>query len=190
MPIFLATLLALVAPGTALAAGFHALPVRVGYDLTARFAVVHEVGNKVVDMRAVQNVVPSLFDQILTPPASPKFNGVSQFTQPICANACEFADIALASSTKWIVEGAGSGFAVYSTTGHPAPGWPKSAATLFQIPAPQCDPSQPYMGYPRAFYDPNDHRFWASIEAYETGQCPQQSLIWIAVSQTNDPRGS
>jgi hypothetical protein len=188
--IILVTFLALLAPATALAAGLDSTTMHVGFGLTAKQAIVHEIGNKSVDLHSIQNVAPSDYDQYLTPPASPKFNGVSQFNQQICAKGCGFANIALATSTKWIVEGAGSGFAVYSTTGRLAPGWPKGAASVFQIPAPQCDPGQPYIGNPRAFYDPNDHRFWISIETYETGTCPQQSLIWIAVSQTSDPRGS
>jgi hypothetical protein len=187
MRILVVTLLALLAPTTALAAGYD---VNAGYGLTAKYANVHEVGNKFVYMREIQNMAPSLFDQYATPPASPKFNGLSAFNQPICQKGCGFANTALAASPKWILEGAGSGFAVYSTTGHLAPGWPVSAATLFQIPSPQCDPGQPYIGDPRAVYDPNDHRFWASVTTYETGTCPQQSLLWIAVSQTNDPRGA
>jgi len=190
MRIFLVTLLALFTPAAAFAAEFDAGPLNVGFGMTASYAVVHEVGNKSVDLRETQIAPPSLFNQDFTAPASPKFSGLSAFDHPICVNGCGFANIALATSTKWILEGAGSGFAVYSSTGHLAPGWPKSAATLFQIPTPKCDPGQPYVGNTRAFYDPNDHRFWASVETYEIGQCPQQSLLWIAVSQTNDPRGA
>jgi hypothetical protein len=107
---------------------------------------------------------------------------------------CQPPDMALASSTNWTLQGVNTSFAVYSPTGVLQLGWPKDAATFFGVPNPGlCDPSGPFMSDPRAFYDPYNGRFWvAALQlegAFDINNCPEQSVYWVAVSQTDDPNG-
>jgi hypothetical protein len=112
-----------------------------------------------------------------------------------CDIGCVPPDHALAASSQWVVQGVNDNWAVFDTSGVEQRGWPKSAVTFFQIPSPQptgCAPV-PYTTDPRAFYDPVDGRFWAAvIESEKHPQnpaCTFLSRIWVAVSQTGDPRG-
>src|SRR5215469_17436166 len=70
----------------------------------------------------------------------------------------------------------------------------KNAQKFFGVPNPgSCDPAGPFMSDPRAFYDPIDGRFWVAelqVEgALGINSCPESTLYWIAVSQTNNPNG-
>src|SRR5215472_17471115 len=120
---------------------------------------------------------------------------------------CNPPDMALAASPNFVLQGVNAQFAVYDTAGHVQSGFPVSAQKFFGIPnvtnadGTPCDVahlSQPFISDPRAMYDPVDKRFWAAILQIEgsvinpaggSAQCPFQSLMWVAVSQTSDPRG-
>ena len=130
-----------------------------------------------------------------TPTTSAKFQGMADSTS-ICPyfGGCEPPDQALAASPNWVLQGVNTSFAVYSTTGTRQAGWPKNAQNFFGVPNPGvCDPHGPFLSDPRAFYDPKDGRFWVAelqIEgAFGLNSCPEKTLYWIAVSQTNDPNG-
>lgn len=109
---------------------------------------------------------------------------------------CQPPDGALAASPSWVLQGVNLSFAVYNTSGVLQAGWPKDSQTFFHIPNPpnNCD-TAPFTSDPRAFYDPNDGRFWVAMLQVEGAlgiapNCPLQSTYWIAVSQTNNPNGS
>lgn len=109
--------------------------------------------------------------------------------------SCQPPDMAVASSSSWTLQGVNTAFSVYSPSGLEQLGWPKNAAEFFGVPNPgTCDPAGPFMSNPRAFYDPVGGRFWAAalqVEgAFNINNCPEQSLYWVAVSQTSDPRGA
>lgn len=131
-----------------------------------------------------------------TPIASKKFQGMAD-SASICPyfGGCQPPDMALATSTGWVLQGVNTSFAVYSPTGTLQTGWPKTAQSFFGVPNPgSCDPAGPFLSDPRAFYDPNDKRFWAAIlqieGAFGINPCPFLTRYWIAVSQTSDPRGA
>lgn len=130
-----------------------------------------------------------------TPNPKTKFRGISDSPQTCSLGACQPSDMALATSASWIMQGVNDAFAVYSTAGTLQTGWPILGRNFFNIPSPgSCDPTGPNLFDPRAFYDINDGRFWVMmIQAEGTwagNTCPFASIYWIAVSQTNDPRGS
>jgi len=125
-----------------------------------------------------------------------KFNGMSN-SASICPyyGGCQPPDQAIAASTSWVLQGVNTSFAVYSTSGVVQSGWPKTAQAFFNVPNPgSCDPNGPYMGDPRAFYDPGDGRFWVAalqVEgAFGFNLCQEQSVYWVAVSKTSDPNGA
>jgi hypothetical protein len=113
----------------------------------------------------------------------------------------------LAASPKFVLQGVNTQFAVYDTHGSLQSGWPVSAQSFFGIPnvfnadGSPCDAAHnnaPFISDPRAMYDPVDKRFWAAILQIEGSvanpvgggdACPFQSLMWVAVSQSSDPRG-
>lgn len=106
---------------------------------------------------------------------------------------CAPSDGAVAASPTFEIEGVNTSYAVYDPNGNIQAGWPKNSTTFFGIPAPgACDPNGAFTSDPRAFYDPNDKRFFVEILEVEglTNSCPQASRFWIAVSATSDPRGS
>jgi hypothetical protein len=118
---------------------------------------------------------------------------------PYFPAGCNPPDMALAASPRFVLQGVNSSFEVLDTRGHVQPGWPRSAQAFFDVPnVPGCDPgsgNQPFLSDPRAFYDPADGRFWAAMLQVEGaigvgGTCPIQSIYYIAVSQTGDPRGA
>jgi hypothetical protein len=131
-----------------------------------------------------------------TPGAITAFQGMSD-SASTCPyfGGCQPPDQALAASKSWVFQGVNTSFAVYSTGGVLQTGWPKSAQSFFHVPSPgSCDPNGPFLSDPRAFYDPNDGRFWAAtlqVEgAFGLNSCPFATRYWIAVSKTSDPRGS
>src|SRR5437588_1603184 len=135
-------------------------------------------------------------NSIYTPKANKHFPGMadSASTCPYFGG-CQPPDQALAVSTAWVFQGVNTSFAVYNTSGTLQTGWPKNAQTFFGVPNPGvCDRNGPFLSDPRAFYDPNDGRFWAAMlqveGAFGLNSCPFLTRYWIAVSQTGDPRGS
>jgi hypothetical protein len=134
-----------------------------------------------------------------TPPTTAKFKGMAD-SGTICGyfgTGCQPPDMALGASPQWVFQGVNTSWAVYDTHGAIQSGWPKNSQMFFNVPNPpnNCDPAGPFLSDPRAFYDPNDGRFWAATLQIEGAlgvgvNCPLQSLYWIAVSQTNDPNGT
>jgi hypothetical protein len=130
-----------------------------------------------------------------TPPTSVKFAGMAD-SASICPyfGGCEPPDMAVASSGTWIVQGTNTSIAVYNATGTLQAGWPKNAQTFYGISNPgACDSNGPFLSDPRALYDPKDGRFWVTflqIEgAFGLNSCPEKTIYWTAVSQTNNPNG-
>ncbi len=131
-----------------------------------------------------------------TPGATTRFQGITDSTS-VCPyfGGCQPPDMALAASPNWVFQGVNTSFAVYSPTGTLQSGWPKTSQSFFGVPNPgSCDSRGPFLSDPRAFYDPNDSRFWvAMLQAEGIGglnsSCPEKTLYWIAVSQTNNPNG-
>lgn len=140
---------------------------------------------------------PSTGTGTFTPGATTAFLGMSNSgtTCPYFSTGCAPPDQALASSQNFIFQGVNTSFAVYSPTGLLQAGWPKNAQSFFGVPNPgTCDSHGPFLSDPRAFFDSNANRFWVSMlqveGAFGINSCPFQSLYWIAVSQTSDPRGA
>lgn len=131
-----------------------------------------------------------------TPGTTTSFQGITDSTS-VCPyfGGCQPPDMALAASPNWVFQGVNTSFAVYSTAGALQSGWPKTSQSFFGVPNPgACDSRGPFLSDPRAFYDSNDSRFWvAMLQAEGIGglnaSCPEQTLYWIAVSQTNNPNG-
>lgn len=132
-----------------------------------------------------------------TPNPIVKFNGMAD-SGTICGyfgNGCQPPDQALATSSSWVFQGVNTSWAVYNTSGSIQSGWPKNSQNFFGVPNPgSCDTHGPFLSDPRAFYDPTDGRFWAAtlqVEgAFGLNSCPEQSIYWIAVSQTSNPNGT
>jgi len=131
-----------------------------------------------------------------TPGATTRFQGITDSTS-VCPffGGCQPPDMALAASPNWVFQGVNTSFAVYSPGGTLQSGWPKTSQSFFGVPNPgSCDSRGPFLSDPRAFYDPNDSRFWvAMLQAEGIGginsSCPEKTLYWIGVSQTNNPNG-
>src|SRR5579863_4392676 len=124
------------------------------------------------------------------------FEGMADSAE-ICPyyGGCQPPDMALASSSAFVLQGVNTSFALYDDAGGLETGWPKTMQSMFDVPNPgSCDPSGPFMTDPRALYDPADGRFWVAalqIEgAFGINSCPEQSLMWVGVSRTSDPTGA
>lgn len=120
-----------------------------------------------------------------SPGLNNSFHGLAQ-------NCCQTADIALAASPQWVMQGVNTQIAVYTTRGVLQPGWPKSLASFFSVLSPSSCARTPAMSSPRAIYDFKDQRFWvAAIETEgATNSCPFKTLYWVAVSQGANPNGA
>ena len=134
-----------------------------------------------------------------TPPAIANFDGMAD-SKTICPyfGGCQPPDMAVAASTKWVLQHVNTAVAVYTPSGAIQPGWPKNSQNFFGVPNPLpagCDPTGPFLSDPRAFYDPNTGRFWTAILQVEGAlgiapNCNFLSGYWIAVSQTSNPNGA
>jgi hypothetical protein len=141
-----------------------------------------------------------------TPPLGTNFIG-QQSSATTCSyfgQGCNPPDMALASSSEFVLQGVNTQWAVWDTSGAIQDGWPVGAQAFFGVPnvtnadGDPCDTkhlSQPFLSDPRAVYDPVNHRFWAAMLQIENGlgiapDCPFKSVYYVAVSQTNDPRGN
>jgi hypothetical protein len=133
-------------------------------------------------------------DSPYTPLTLAKFKGMADSAAICPPSGCQPPDQALAASSSWVLQGVNASFAVYNTTGTRQLGWPKKAKSFFGVPNPgTCSPSGPFLSDPRAFYDPQDGRFWAAMleveGAFGVNTCAEKTIYWIAVSQTNNPNG-
>ncbi len=115
----------------------------------------------------------------------------------ICAyfgSGCQPPDMAVAASPNWTVQFVNTSIGIFDKHGTMVLGFPIDAPTFFGIPNPGvCTPfGVPFTSDPRAFYDPNDKRFFLAI-ANENGvidTCPLSVNFYVAVSQTSDPTGN
>jgi hypothetical protein len=129
------------------------------------------------------------------PVAQKNFDGLANSNSicPYYKNGCQPPDMALASSSQWVLEGVNMSFGVYDPLGNLLSGWPKNFSQFFGV-TESCDPHGPFLYAPRAFYDPNQDRFWVAVlqveGAFGVGQnCPFESNVWFAVTKTNNPNG-
>lgn len=129
------------------------------------------------------------------PSAQKNFDGLANSGSicPYFKHGCQPPDMALAASSKWILEGVNMSFGVYDNLGNLLSGWPKNFSQFFNVTAP-CDPNGPFLYDPRAFYDPNADRFWVAalqVEgAFGVGKnCQFTTITWFAVTKTNNPNG-
>jgi hypothetical protein len=115
------------------------------------------------------------------------FNGMADSPTICPPSGCQPPDMALAASSKYVLQGVNTAFALYSTSGTLLAG-PINAQNFFGIPDPApfgCDPTGPFLSDPRAFYDPNTGRFWVAILQLENAlgigtHCNFLSAYWIA----------
>ncbi|HEX9132319.1 MAG TPA: hypothetical protein VF844_08495 [Ktedonobacteraceae bacterium] len=133
-------------------------------------------------------------DSPYTPLTLVKFRGMADSPAICPPSGCQPPDQALATSPNWVLQGVNASFAVYNTTGTRQLGWPKKAKKFFGVPNPGiCSSSGPFLSDPRAFYDPQDGRFWVAMleveGAFGVNSCAEKTIYWIAVSQTNNPSG-
>ncbi|HEX6818824.1 MAG TPA: hypothetical protein VF120_10645 [Ktedonobacterales bacterium] len=107
---------------------------------------------------------------------------------------CNPPDGGLAASSRWVLDGANTSFAVFDTRGNLQAGWPKTFQAFFDIPDPgACAGHIPFTSDPREFFDLNSGRFVAAaleLEGAFENTCALKSVYYIAVSQTGDPRGA
>jgi len=107
---------------------------------------------------------------------------------------CQPPDMAVAASPNWTVQFVNTSIAIFDRHGVMVLGFPIDAPTFFGIPNPgSCTPfGVPFTTDPRAFYDPNDQRFFLVIGAHNgvADACPFSSNFYVAVSQTSDPTGT
>ncbi len=101
---------------------------------------------------------------------------------------CQPPDMALATSSKYVLQGVNTSYAVYDTTGHLLVG-PINDQAWYGVPNPSpagCDPAGPFLSDPRAFYDTNTGLFWTATLQVESAAfgvgsaCNQLSIYWIA----------
>jgi hypothetical protein len=165
-----------------------------GTTYAQRKAAAAHSANAPVDTQAIASV--NMPAKVKTPPTKAKFNGMAD-SGTICnyfGTGCQPPDQALATSSSWVFQGVNTSWAVYSPSGTIQSGWPKNSQNFFGVPNPgSCDPNGPFLSDPRAFYDPVDNRFWAATLQAEgalgLNNCPEQTIYWEAVSQTNNPNG-
>jgi hypothetical protein len=124
-------------------------------------------------------------------PAVTKQPATERYFPGLSQTCCQSADTAIAASPQWVMEVVNTEAAIYNTNGTLQSGWPRSLARFFDIPVSACAKT-PSMTSPRASYDTNEQRFWVVALENEgiTNTCPFKSLLWVAVSQTNNPNGN
>jgi hypothetical protein len=126
---------------------------------------------------------------LVTPGLTANFAGMADSKTVCPPSGCEPPDMAVAASSQWVFQGVNTAYAVYDTTGTLQAGWPKNAQKFFGVPK-YCNKYAPFLSDPRAFYDPNDNRFWAFILQTDSRRgCPFTQYYWVAVSQTPNPNG-
>jgi hypothetical protein len=157
---------------------------------TEKTSAAHNTSSEVIP-----NAFPAGAAASNIPVAQKNFDGLanSNSTCPYFKHGCQPPDMALAASSQWIVQGVNMSFGVYDNLGNLLSGWPKNFSQFFQTGV-NCDPNGPFLYDPRAFYDPNQDRFWVAtlqVEgAFGVGKnCPLTSVLWFAVTKTNNPNG-
>lgn len=116
------------------------------------------------------------------------FDGMAD-SPTICPyfGGCQPPDMALAASSKYVLQGVNTSYALYSTKGALLAG-PVNAQNFLGVPDPApfgCDPAGPFLSDPRAFYDPNSGLFWVALLQLEGAlgiapNCHLLSAYWIA----------
>ncbi|HYK86781.1 MAG TPA: hypothetical protein VEV19_15535 [Ktedonobacteraceae bacterium] len=178
-----------VAPASAKSVGSVRQMPLLHNTKSGRSSVIHAPHFQAMPATTTDSASPN------TPPALASFNGMADSATICPPSGCQPPDMALAASPQWVFQGVNTAFAVYNTSGHIQSGWPKDAQHFFNVPpVGSCDPAGPFLSDPRAFYDPNDGRFWAAVlqveGAFGINKCPFLTLYWIAVSQTSNPNGT
>lgn len=170
------------------------MPLLTG-TTAAQFAKEKSSAAHNTSSEAIPNAFPAGAVGANIPVASKNFDGLANSDSicPYFKHGCQPPDMALAASSKWILQGVNMSFGVYDTLGNLLSGWPKNFSQFFQVGAP-CDPNGPFLYDPRAFYDPNQDRFWVAVlqveGAFGVGKnCQFQSNVWFAVTRTNNPNG-
>jgi len=110
-------------------------------------------------------------------------------------NGCQPPDMAVAASPDFIVQATNTAVAIYDKNGVMQFGFPIDFPTFFGVPSPTPKTCTfngvgiPYTTDPRAFYDPNDKRFFVAMNALNgvVDVCPFSSRAYIAVSKTSNP---
>ena len=110
-------------------------------------------------------------------------------------SGCQPPDMALATSPDWVVQATNSAVAIYDKNGVMQLGYPIDFPTFFGVPSPTPPTCTfngvgiPFTTDPRAFYDPNDKRFFIAMEAVNgvADSCTPSSTAYIAVSQSSNP---
>ncbi len=106
---------------------------------------------------------------------------------------CQPPDMALATSSNFVLQGVNTSYAIYTPTGHLVLG-PINDQNWYGVPNPLpagCDPNGPFLSDPRAFYDPNTGLFWTATLQVESAafgvgvNCNQLSIYWIANLNVN-----
>src|SRR6266567_6585106 len=94
----------------------------------------------------------SLNNGPFTPSALARFHGMADSPTVCPPSGCQPPDMAVAASPLWVFQGVNTAYAVYNTSGHIQPGWPKNAQDFFGIPnlPHNCDPAGPFLSDPRA----------------------------------------
>lgn len=122
------------------------------------------------------------------------FNGMAD-SATICPyfGGCEPPDMALATSSQFVLQGVNTSYAIYSTGGKLLVG-PINDQAWYGVPNPLptgCDPNGPFLSDPRAFYDPNTGLFWTATLQVESAAfgvgsaCTPLSIYWIANLNVN-----
>jgi hypothetical protein len=126
------------------------------------------------------------------------FDGMETDDSICQPTGCQPSDQGIASNGDKVIQVVNTSVAVYDTAGNLESGFPKSLQDFFGVPDATCDVDTgplPFLSDPRVLYDPADHRFIAAALQIEgvwdiANNCPQTSLYWVAVSQTDDPAGA
>ncbi|HLJ82857.1 MAG TPA: hypothetical protein VKT51_01615 [Candidatus Eremiobacteraceae bacterium] len=160
-----------------------------------KFAALH---NPLAPVNPFPMIDAIEFSPFATPGLNRSFIGMAD-SASVCPyfGGCAPPDMAVASNGTWVVQAVNTSVAVYTSSGTIQAGWPKNTQAFLHVPNPPggCDPAGPFMSDPRAFYDAADKRFWVIFLQVEgafgiAGGCPEQTVYWAAVSQTNNPNGS
>jgi hypothetical protein len=124
---------------------------------------------------------PALRDagsRVLTPTATLSFRGLAEKNN----NALTPSDMGLAVGPSFVLQVVNGQIAVYDKTSVLQSGFPKNLNSFFSLP-----PATP-SGDPRALYDWVNNRFIVIMMAQDVAN--SRGFIFLAVTQTNDPRGA
>ena len=171
-------------------ARFGSVPFRTRFT-AAQFAAMKAAAVHNLSAPRLLNSISSVQPLWSTAPPAPE-QLVTGLTDNfiVCAffgTGCEPPDMAIAASPDWSVQATNTSVAVFDKHGVMVLGYPVDFPTFFGVPA-SCH-GIPFTTDPRAFYDPNDQRFFVAMQAPNgvADTCTPSSTSYIAVSQTSNP---